>query len=113
MAVGNTTTVDETYGSAYRENETVTAGGTTLSEGTDYEWYPSNQSVYWYGTTNVSDGGTASITYSFDHKPETARRSIGTISSAFSIGAVAVITLVASVILGLVGGFGGSRGRRR
>ncbi|QIB75724.1 hypothetical protein GL213_14440 [Halogeometricum borinquense] len=37
----------------------------------------------------------------------------GTTGNAFTLGAVAVIVLVASVILGLVGGFGGrGRGRR-
>jgi len=36
-----------------------------------------------------------------------------TTGQAFTLGAVAVIVLVASVILGLVGGFGGRRGARR
>jgi len=110
----NTTTVDETYGESYYDNETITYNGTTLTEGTDYEWYPSNQSVKWYSTTDTDDGATAEIDYAFDHKPDMARNSIGTIGSAFTLGAVSIIVLVASLILGLVGGFGngGRRGRR-
>lgn len=114
--VGNSTTVAKTYGTNYRDNETVlNSTGATLVEGSDYDWYPSNESVHWYSTNNTTDGASASITYTFDHKPDMARNSIGTIGSAFTLGAVAVIVLVASVILALVGGFGsnGSRGRRR
>ncbi|ADQ68450.1 hypothetical protein ELS19_14370 [Halogeometricum borinquense] len=113
--VGNATSVDKTYGEKYYENETITnSSGTNLTEGTDYEWYPGNHSVAWYSTTSTTDGATAEIDYAFDHKPDMARNSIGTIGSAFVLGAVAVIVLVAALILGLVGGFGGGgrRGRR-
>ncbi|MBP1987238.1 hypothetical protein [Halolamina salifodinae] len=111
---GNTTTVDDTTGESYYDNETITYSGANLTEGTDYEWYPSNQSVRWYNSTNTDDGATAEIDYAYDAKPEMARNSIGTIGSAFTLGAVAIIVLVASLILGLVGGFGGGgrRGRR-
>lgn len=112
---GNSTQVDETWGENYLENETVyNSNGAELTEGTDYEWYTSNQSVYWYNTSNTTDGANASITYSFEHKPDAARQSIGTIGSAFTLGAVAIIVLVASLILAMVAGFGAnSRGRRR
>ena len=38
---------------------------------------------------------------------------VSTTGSAFTLGATAIIVMVASVILGLVGGFGGRRGGRR
>lgn len=113
--VGNATQVDETYGTSYDKDETVyNSSGVRLTEGTDYQWYTDNQSVVWYSTSSVTDGATANISYSFDAKPQMARTSIGTISSAFTLGAVAVIVLVASLILAFVSGFGGSgrRGRR-
>lgn len=114
--VGNWTQVSETYGSHYYENETVNnSSNTTLVEGTDYEWNPDNQSVYFYATANTNDGATAYVTYSFDAKPEMARTSVGTIGDAFSLGAVAVLVFVAVFILQTLGGFsgaGGGRGRR-
>ena len=112
--VGNWTQVDETYGEHYYENETVqNSSGANLTEGTDYEWSPSNQSVKFYNTASVSDNETMTISYWFDAKPEAARSSIGTIASAFSLGAVAVIVVVAALILNLIGGFGGGGGGRR
>jgi len=110
----NTTSVDETYGETYYDNETITYDGTTLDEGTDYEWYPGNHSVAWYNTADTSDGASAEIDYAFDHKPDAARNSVGTIGSGFTLGAVTILVLVASVILGHISAFGGHgrRGRR-
>jgi hypothetical protein len=112
---GNWTQVDNSYGEHYYDNESVyNSNGQVLVEGTDYEWSPSNQSVKFYNTTDTSDGATGSIDYAFDHKPDTARNAVGTIGQGFVLGAVAVIVLVASLILGLIGGLGGGgRGRRR
>lgn len=109
--VGNNTQVAESYGTKYYDNETVrNASGTTLTEGTDYEWYPSNASIHWYSTSSVNDGATANVSYAFDSKPAAARNSIGTIGNSFTLGAVAVIVVVAALILNAIGGFGASGG---
>lgn len=106
--------VSETYGETYFDNETVyNSSGAELTEGTDYEWYPDNQSLRFYSTTSTTEGNEANVTYSFDAKPGMARSAIGPISSSFALGAVAVIVAVAALILALVSGFGTStRGRR-
>ena len=111
---GNWTQVDQTYGEQYYGNETVySSTGQVLVEGTDYEWSPSNQSVTFYDTNSTTAGATGSISYAFDHKPDTARNAVGTIGQSFVLGGTAVIVLVASLLLGLIGGFGGRRGGRR
>jgi hypothetical protein len=57
------------------DNETVTdSGGTTLSEGADYEWSTSNASIYFpSSTTSVTDGETVDIDYTYRQKPRDAR----------------------------------------
>lgn len=105
--------VDETYGDKYYDDEQVyDSTGTALEEGVDYDWNPETQEVTFNDTAATTVGENATIDYNFDAKPEAARNSIGTIGSAFQLGAVSVIVLVAGLILNLVGGFG-SNGRNR
>lgn len=109
--VGNATQVEESYGAQYYDNETITnASGTQLQEGTDYDWDTDTGEVSWYDTANVSDGEEMSIDYAFDAKPQAARDSIGIISNAFTLGAVAVVVVVVTVVLATLGGFDRSIG---
>lgn len=86
------------------------ATGALLVEGTDYEYEPSNVSIQFLSTSSdVSAGEEATVTYNYEAKPKMARDVMPTISSAFTLGAVAGIVLIAALILGLVGGFGRRR----
>lgn len=86
------------------------ATGTLLVEGTDYEYEPSNVSIQFLSSSvDVSEDEEATVTYNYEAKPELARDAMPTISSAFTLGAVAGIVLIAAMILGLVGGFGRRR----
>ena len=86
------------------------AAGTLLVEGTDYEYEPSNVSIQFLSSSvDVSEDEEATVTYNYEAKPELARDVMPTISSAFTLGAVAGIVLIAAMILGLVGGFGRRR----
>jgi hypothetical protein len=105
---GNTTQLEQAYGDSYYENETaLDSSGAVLVEGTDYEFYPGNASIYWYSAGSTTDGENADVSYAFDAKPEAARTSVGTVGNAFTLGAVAVIVVVAALILGIISrGFG-------
>lgn len=113
--VGNSTQVEQSHGEHYYDNETVwNSTGSELTEGTDYEWHTDNASVQWFDTSSTNDGSDGNITYSFDQRPQMARDVLPTISDSFSLGAVALIVLIAAVILAHVARFNdGSGGRSR
>lgn len=60
----NTSTVSENATiEGYGDDETIVANGTTLVEGTDYEWNTTSGEVTWLQSANTSDGDSATITY--------------------------------------------------
>lgn len=76
-------TVDYNNASSVSENATlegygddptvVNSSGTTLVEGTDYDWNTSSGEVTWYNTTNTTDGESADIDYrAYQYTGETA-----------------------------------------
>jgi len=106
----NASIARKTYG-----NETVyNSSGTKLTAGTDYKFATSNTSIEFLSSGSTNNGSAANVSYSFDARPASARNSIGTIGQAFTLGAVAVIVLVAALILSLIGsGMSGGGGRYR
>lgn len=55
---------------SFNDTITVTANGSELVEGTDYEWYPSRGNVSWINSTATSSGDAASIDYTYQDHPE-------------------------------------------
>lgn len=101
--------VAEAYG-----NETVEGpGGTTLDEGTDYEYYPSNNTLVPLEGGSLSAGDTVTVTLWYHPLPPSAAGALDTFGSAFTLAAVAVLVVFAALILNYVGAFGNSRAARR
>jgi hypothetical protein len=120
--IGNWTAVDaasEPGVTGFYDNETVeNESGDQLVENTDYEW-ASNGSVKFYDTQNTSDGANASITYSYDSRPQQAATMMGPIAVMFEISGVFPLVVVAGAAFLAIGhlrnvslGRGGGGGRR-
>ena len=73
--VGNYTAVPQPdYALRFYDNETfVNSSGTTLQEGTDYEWNASDGTVLFYGTAAVDDGEDNTADYAYVVKIRDAR----------------------------------------
>lgn len=89
--------VDEPqYVRTYLDNETIVdSGGTTLTEGTDYEWNTSVGNVTWIDTTETSEGETVTIDYAYRQPTDGTRLTAG-IMGIFG-GLIGVLLLVAGV----------------
>jgi len=101
--IGNWTRVDAPhFAISFYENETiVNSEGVTLSEGSDYDFNSSDGTVYYYNTTDVSDGENMSIDYYYRARIEQARN----IKSILGIGARLVLpaTILVAVAVSIAG----------
>lgn len=96
---------------SFYDNKTVyNSSDSELTEDTDYTFNTTSGELEFLDTADTTEGNEASITYSYEAPPEMASDTIGTVGSAFTLGAVAIIVLVAALILNLLGGLGGGRG---
>jgi len=71
----------------------VTANGSTLSRGTDYEWNSSTGTLTWLNTTATSEGDTALVDYAYEAPTEGTqeRRDIlASLAQLLPYGALAV-----------------------
>jgi hypothetical protein len=83
------------------DNETVNVSGTTLAEGTDYEWNASDGTIIFFDTSATSPGQTAEISYTYQGTTKTAARWGQPIFAI--IGVLPVFALVGAFLF--VGGF--------
>lgn len=105
--VGNWTAVDAPdYARSFEDNETITnSSGTTLQEGSDYEWNTSTGEIYWYNTDRVDDGEEMSVDYAYSAKTEKARTAKKILAIPVEIILPAgVIIIVAMSVAGLAAG---------
>lgn len=120
--VGNWTAVDAADDpgvTQFYDNESAyNPTGDPLVEGTDYDW-AANGSVTFYNTSNTSDGAQASITYSYDARPEQASAMMGPIAVLFDISSVFPLVIIAGAAFLALGslkrhglGSSGGGGRR-
>lgn len=98
---------------SWSDTITVNASdGTTLTEGTDYEYYSNNGSIQFLNTSATTEGNTATVDYEYEAPPQMAQSVIGPISSSFDLGSVLPIVIVAGAILAYLRGFGSGGSRR-
>lgn len=91
----NTTSVAEN-GVSYNASVTITADGTTLSEGTDYDWNATTGAVTWYNTSSTSDGQEALIDYGVDQLTDESRQ-LAQISKILLV----ILALIFTLIMGM------------
>lgn len=73
--VSESTELDR-YTQGFYDNETLTnSSGTTLVEGTDYEWNTADGGVTFLNTASVSDGENIEISYFYDDNVEEIKQS--------------------------------------
>lgn len=93
------------------------SSGTSLTAGTDYEWHPSNGSLTWSDTAQVTDGESMTVVAGYSSPTDAAEDNIGRIGSGFDLGAIVPVVLAAVAVLGVLamgfGGGGGGRSQRR
>jgi hypothetical protein len=104
--------VDGSVAEAY-DNETVTEGGIDLTEGTDYEYHASNNTLVFLSGGSLTQGDVVEVTLYYRPLPDSAAGALDTFGSAFTLGAVAVLVLFAALILAYIGSFGRMGGGRR
>lgn len=89
---------------SYNNTVSVTANGSTLTRGTDYEWNSTSGVLTWYNTTATSDGDTALVDYAYEAPTEGTEERRGIIASlaqllpygALAVGVFAAIELMDS-----------------
>ena len=86
--------------------------GTILEEGVDYEWYPDEGEIQFLDSADTNDGNSAFVDYDYEAPITMAQDMIGPLSSAFDLGSVLPIVLVAGSILFFLRGFGSGQARR-
>lgn len=118
--VGNWTATDSTRRTGvtgWYDNESVrNSTGGALQEGVDYEWSTTNGSVYWYNTSDTTDGGGADVSYAYDSRPAQANTMIGPLATLIDMSGIFPLVIVAGVaflalkqLASTTGGPGGSR----
>jgi len=91
----NTTSVAED-GVSYNQTVTITVDGTTLTDGTDYDWNATTGAVTWYNTSATSDGETALIDYGVEQVTESSRQ-LADITTILLV----VLALIFTLIMGM------------
>ncbi|QSG02517.1 hypothetical protein [Natranaeroarchaeum sulfidigenes] len=86
--------------------------GTPLEEGTDYEWDSDEGEIQFLDSADVTDGDPAYVDYEYEAPDEMAQSIIGPLSSAFDLGSVLPIVIIAGSILFFLRGFGSGENRR-
>jgi len=105
--VGNVTSVDAPdYARSFEDNETINnSAGTTLQDGSDYEWDPATGEIYWYDTASVDDGEEMTVDYAYSAKTEQARTAKSILSISLEIILPAGILVIAAMsVAGLAAG---------
>lgn len=89
------------------DNETVTSNGTTLSEGSDYNWYPTEQTLEWLTSSNTTNGDDATLDVQIEAHEQAERTTGDLLSAAGSwIGILLLVTAIAWILnVALGGGF--------
>jgi len=80
-------------GLEYNEPVTITNDGTTLQEGTDYEWNATTGNVTWYNTTSTSEGDQAEIDYEYEAVTEESQQ-LAQLVSIFEIPLALLVLLL-------------------
>lgn len=105
--VGNSTAVDAPdYARSFEDNETIiNSSGTTLQEGSDYDWDTSTGEIHWIDSSSVSDGEEMSVDYAYSAKTEEARTAQRILAIPIEIILPAGVLIIAAMaIAGLVAG---------
>lgn len=93
---------------AYRvsDDETVTSNNTTLTEGTDYQWYPTNTTLRWYTTSNLTDGDDATLNVSAE-RLESEEQQTTSILATFGgwVGLLLMVVALGWIVNTGLGGF--------
>lgn len=101
---------------AFSYSETISvelaSDGTPLEEGTDYEWDSETGEIQFLDSTTVTDGDNALVDYEYEAPIAMAQNLIGPLSSAFDLGSVLPIVIIAGSILFYLRGFGSGQSRR-
>lgn len=101
---GETLVATPAYATTIYDNETIVSdNGTTLVEGTDYDWNTSEPSITWYDTSNTTDGANATLTYAYAAKPTTARQGRDILQVLVTTALPAALLLVAAFTIVGVG----------
>jgi hypothetical protein len=79
-------------------NETVRAGGSELTAGTDYTWNTSTGQIAWINSSATTDGAAASISYAYDARPAAAVAMVGPIAAVYDIAGILPLVVVAGAI---------------
>lgn len=96
------------YTLGFYENETVyNSSGAELEEGDDYQFNATTGEVTWYNTAELTDGESASISYSYDAKIRTARALKNVIALPLRLALpaailIALVVAIAGLAIGLV-----------
>lgn len=89
------------YALSWYDNETVVnSDGTTLTEGTDYDWNTSTGKILFYDTADVNDGESVTIDYAFTAKIRDARAARDVIGTGIRLALPAGILIALAVSLG-------------
>jgi hypothetical protein len=83
----------------FHDNETVSnQSGSTLTEGTDYDWNTSTGEVTFYNTSATSEGNTATVDFAYDGHSDRATSNRDVLSLLYRIGALGLLVGAAVVL---------------
>jgi len=103
----NGTTIDvPDHARVIHDNETITnSSGTTLAEGTDYEWHAATGTIDWRNTSAVTNGKPMHVDYAYTVKTEQARTARRLLAVPIDVILPAGVLVVAAMtIVGLAAG---------
>lgn len=81
------------YTFSYNNTISVTANGSELTRGTDYEWNTSTGNITWVNSSATADGDTALVDYRYEAPTEDTRdrrNLLATLAQLLPYGALAV-----------------------
>lgn len=86
------------FAGAY-DNETVrNSSGSTLTEGTDYEWNQSDGRIKFLDSSSTNNGSSAEIDYSYDQRSEMAVSMVGPLAAVFDMAGILPIVFVTGLV---------------
>lgn len=93
------------------DNETVSKGtdtsGSTLTEGTDYDFYTGNATLRFYNTSEVNSGDNATIAYNYSAVTDRTATGIGILGSFGSFIGLLVLCIAVVIVFGMTVAGGG------
>lgn len=85
---------------SFNETVTITSEGTTLTDGTDYEWYHETGTVEWYNTSSTTEGDTAWVDYTYQYRTQETEDVSGMLASVSPVlGLLLLITGLGALLV--------------